>query len=40
MWERPAVRAHHLVGGWGRGIDLELRFYRLDQYPQVWTTLV
>eukprot|EP00879_Flechtneria_rotunda_P019031 GHRR01019981.1.p1 GENE.GHRR01019981.1~~GHRR01019981.1.p1 ORF type:complete len:960 (+),score=400.61 GHRR01019981.1:550-3429(+) len=36
LWERPAVPAPHLTTGghWGKGYDLQLRFYRIDQYPK------
>eukprot|EP00882_Tetradesmus_deserticola_P010548 GHRQ01011142.1.p1 GENE.GHRQ01011142.1~~GHRQ01011142.1.p1 ORF type:complete len:512 (+),score=314.67 GHRQ01011142.1:154-1536(+) len=36
LWERPAVRAAVLPfgGRWGKGYDLQLRFYSMDQYPE------
>ncbi|KAF8073189.1 rpa1 [Scenedesmus sp. PABB004] len=36
LWERPVVPAPHLPGGgrWGKGYDLQLRFYDMEQYPK------
>ncbi|KAF6245033.1 hypothetical protein COO60DRAFT_1650460 [Scenedesmus sp. NREL 46B-D3] len=36
LWERPAVRAAQqpFDGPWGKGYDLQLRFYRMEQYPE------
>jgi hypothetical protein len=41
LWECPAVRAAQLPfgGRWGKGYDLQLRFYRMDQYPEVGLTM-
>jgi hypothetical protein len=37
VWERPAIAVTHLPTGekWAKGYDLQLRFYSVDQYPQV-----
>jgi hypothetical protein len=37
LWERPAVRAAQLPfgGRWGKGYDMLLRFYSMEQYPEV-----
>ena len=39
VWERPAIAVSHLPTGekWAKGYDLQLRFYDIQQYPEVRT---
>lgn len=39
VWERPAIAVGHLPTGekWAKGYDLQLRFYDIQQYPEVCT---
>lgn len=37
VWERPAIAVSHMPTGekWAKGYDLQLRFYDIQQYPEV-----
>jgi hypothetical protein len=37
VWERPAIGVTHMPTGekWAKGYDLQLRFYEMQQYPEV-----
>lgn len=37
VWERPAIGVTHMPTGekWAKGYDLQLRFYDMQQYPEV-----
>ena len=41
VWERPAIAVSHMPTGekWAKGYDLQLRFYDIQQYPEVRPSL-